>query len=96
MGIIKKLRQKWADSETIDLIVVVGLGKQKAIKKMANDIGGEVYMDEPGNVIRGLGGKRVPHWWVLNSDNKILKEFSGSYISANQQIKELGLEEHGK
>jgi hypothetical protein len=58
---------------------------------MANDIGGEVYLDEPGDVLIGLGAKLVPHWWVLNSDNKILKEFSGGYMSVNRHIKELGL-----
>jgi hypothetical protein len=78
-------------SETIDVIVVVGLDKERRLIKMAKSVGGDVYLDEPGNVMKGLGGKGVPHWWVLNSDNKILKHISGYTPSVNGQIKALGL-----
>jgi hypothetical protein len=75
----------------IEVIVVVGLDKEPRLIKMAKSVGGEVYLDEPGNVMKGLGGKGVPHWWVLNSDNKILKHIRGYTPSVSGQIKALGL-----
>ncbi|MCK5426281.1 MAG: hypothetical protein KAJ10_02585 [Thermodesulfovibrionia bacterium] len=78
MGFIQTLRKRWSHSETIDLIVVVGLDKQHRLNKMANQVGGEVYLDESGSIMKALGGGgSVPHWFVLNSDNKILRHFGG-------------------
>ncbi|GBE06647.1 MAG TPA: hypothetical protein ENG95_04455 [Nitrospirae bacterium] len=90
MGIIRKLREKWADSETVDLMVIIGLDKQKALDKMARKVGGEVFLDRSGSVLKGLGSRGVPHWFVLDSDNKILRNFSGYYTPVEEQIKRLG------
>ncbi len=91
MSTNKILRKKWSDSEQIDLIVVIGLDSPESLKKMARDVGGEVYLDEQGSVMKGLKGKGVPHWWVLSSDNKILKHLSGYYNSVDEMIKRLEL-----
>lgn len=91
MGTIQTPRNKWADSETIDLIVIVGEDNQEGLNKMAHKVGGEIYLDNSGSVIKGLGGRGVPHWFVLNSDNEVLRHFSRYYASINEQIKRLEL-----
>lgn len=91
MSTIHTLRRKWAGSAKIGLIVVVGLDSDSALRKMADKVGGEVYLDAEGDIINALGGKGVPHWWVLDSDNKVLTHSSGYYKSADDQIKRLGL-----
>lgn len=91
MGTIKALRKKWKDSATIGFIIIIGLDRQENLDEMAEEIGEEVYFDAEGGVIKKLGGRGVPHWFVLNSDNKILRHFGGYYPSPDEQIKQLGL-----
>ncbi len=91
MSIIHALRKKWENSEAVELIVIVGIDRPDALNEMALKVGGDVYLDEDGSIMKGLGGNGVPHWFVLDSDNKVLTHFGGYYASVSDQIKRLGL-----
>jgi len=91
LGVIKELRAKWADSESIDFIIVIGLDKIKNLNRMADEIGGEVYLDPDGDVIKRFGGRGIPHWYVLDSDNKLLRHFGGYVPEVELLIQRLGL-----
>jgi ribosomal silencing factor RsfS len=72
------------------LIVIVGLDSDKNLREMADTIGAKVYLDPSGDAIRKLGGSGVPHWYVLDSGNKIIRHFGGSYSSLEEQLNQLG------
>ena len=91
MGIIETLRERWIDSETIKLIVIIGMDKEGNLRKMANKIEGEIFFDPHGSAARQLGGRGVPHWYVLSPDNKILKHFGGYSTPVEAHIRRLGL-----
>ncbi|HDZ62336.1 MAG TPA: hypothetical protein ENH40_04230 [Nitrospirae bacterium] len=91
MGTIHELRNIWADSETIELMVIIGIDKPAALNAMALKVGGDVYLDESGAVMKKLGGRGVPHWFVLNSENKVLTHFGGYYSSVDDQLKRMGM-----
>lgn len=73
------------------MIVIVGLDSDKNTREMADTIGGKVYLDPSGDAVRKLGGSGIPHWYVLDSDNKVLMHFAGYYTPVSEQIKKLGL-----
>ena len=91
LGLINILEEKWADSETIDFIIIIGLDREKNLRNMADKMQGEIYFDPRGNAGRQLGGRGVPHWYVLNSDNKVLKHFGGYYTPVEEHLRRLGL-----
>ncbi|MEK6528586.1 MAG: hypothetical protein AAB089_08240 [Nitrospirota bacterium] len=72
------------------MIVIVGLDTDKNLREMADTIGGKVYLDPGGDVVRKLGGSGVPHWYVLDSGNKVIKHFSGYFVPVEEHIKRLG------
>lgn len=72
------------------MIVIVGLDSDKNLREMADTIGGKVYLDPGGDAGRILGGGGVPHWYVLDSENQVIKHFSGYFTPVEEHIKRLG------
>ena len=72
------------------MIVIVGFDTDKNTREMADTIGGKVYLDPGGDAGRILGGSGVPHWYVLDSENKVIKHFSGYSTPVEEHIKRLG------
>nr|WP_086938021.1 redoxin family protein [Thaumasiovibrio occultus] len=78
-----KLRDALA-IDGIDMKIVIGRDKPKAVEAYAREFAGASYNDANGHYYRLLGLEAVPYFAVINRDGEIVKETFGSFRSVNE------------
>jgi thiol-disulfide isomerase/thioredoxin len=93
LPIIKKMSQRWASASGIGIKPVVGLAPEDQCERMAEALGAPAFLDPAGKLMKALGEKSVPHWFVVDAAGKIKKRLSGVVLDVKMQIDRLGLAE---
>jgi thiol-disulfide isomerase/thioredoxin len=93
LPIIKKMSDRWASASGIGIKPVVGLAPEDQCERMAEALAAPAFLDPAGKLMKALGEKIVPHWFVVDAAGKLRKKLPGVVLEMGMQIDRLGLAE---
>ena len=88
---INELAGEWSGG-SIGLKVIVGQDTIARVEEMARQVHCPVFVDPTGALWQELGVEGVPHWFVLDRQNRIVRNFGGTYSPLFYHVSKLGLE----
>lgn len=91
LQLIDELRERWEESEEVGLAVVVGADEPDALRRLADRIGGETWLDPDRRVLHATGADILPAWFVVGPDGKVLQHVEGTYFPLLYHIEKLGV-----
>lgn len=78
IGVIHALREKTRTSTRLGLRVVVGADTEANLEKMAQEIGGVVFLDTERRLQKKLNRPGVPHWYLVSAGGTLRAEMAGA------------------
>ena len=78
---------------SIGVKVIVGQDTLAKVEEMARRLDCPVFVDPAGELWQELGVDGVPHWFVLDHQNRIMRDFGGTFSPIFYHMSKLGLEE---
>ena len=89
--IINEMAKRFADSPKVGIKPVVAYDQEANLEKMAKSLTGPVFLDPSGALLRKMGDKGVPYWYVVTSSNRVVEDFAGVVPQVDLHLEKLGL-----
>lgn len=91
LPMMKELAERWSGVSSIGFKAIVGLAPKAQCEKMAEELGGQTFLDPMGRLMRTMGESTVPHWFVVDPAGKLKHHSAGLIPDTGAQIERLGL-----
>ncbi|MGI5861583.1 MAG: zf-TFIIB domain-containing protein [Myxococcales bacterium] len=92
--IINSMQERFKDSPRVGIKPVVAYDTESKLLDMARKISGRVYLDPPGTLMKEMGDRGVPYWYVVNDSGNVVESMAGVITVVQAQIEKLGLADY--
>jgi thiol-disulfide isomerase/thioredoxin len=87
---IQGLQKDLENNPEVGFKIIVGGGAgEEQLYGMARQIQGNVFLDSQGQFHRRVRIGSVPHWWLIDDQGQILRNFSGAFGSYSPELRDM-------
>ena len=91
--IVNDMEKRFQGSK-VGIKPVIAYDVEDKLLQMAKGVAGKVFLDPSGRLMKEMGDKGVPHWYVVDGSGTVVKSTSGVIPQLQPQIEQLGLDDY--